>query len=284
MAGSLALLKECSKALEQLYSKEEAQSISFLLLENLYACPRSAVLADKELQETSEKSIVLKDYISRLLKSEPLQYIIGQTEFYGNTFLVSPAVLIPRPETEELVQLIISENKNTIPISILDIGTGSGCIAISLKKALPYANVHALDVSSDAIAIAQKNAAQNDVLLSFMERDILSENTELPNTSIIVSNPPYITPSEKLFMNANVLEYEPHLALFIEEKNPLLFYKVITEKAKRYLLPKGKLYFEINEQFGKETAELLINSGFNNVAVIKDLNGKDRIVRGEKAN
>lgn len=283
MSRSLALLKECSKTLEQLYSKEEAKSISFLLIEHLYSCSRSAILADKELQDT-DKSLLLNDSIARLLKSEPLQYIIGQTEFYGNAFSVSPAVLIPRPETEELVQLIISENKNNIPVSILDIGTGTGCIAISLKKALPYANVHALDISTEALAIAKKNALQNNVHISFIEASILSENTELPNTSIIVSNPPYVMPSEKLLMNANVLEHEPHLALFVEEENPLIFYKAITEKAKRYLFPKGKLYFEINEQFGKETAELLINRGFTNVAIIKDLNGKDRMVRGEKEN
>ncbi len=281
MQSSAALFKQCINELEEYYGKQEAQSLAFLLLDNLFSLSRTEILADKKTDQ-SNKTVLLKKYLDRLNKSEPIQYIIGSTEFYGRMFEVNPAVLIPRPETEELIQLIVSENTNNVSLSVLDIGTGSGCIAVSLKKELPLMNVYALDISSKALETAKKNAEQNKAEITFLEEDILLTETNIPETNLIVSNPPYVMHSEKKQMRENVLSYEPHLALFADNDNPLIFYKAITEKAKKRLLPKGKLYFEINEQFGKETSELLTQAGFVEVKIIKDLNGKDRIVRGEK--
>ena len=279
--STLSIFKNCVDRLTPIYGEQEAKSLSFLIFENLFLLSRTEILVNKEINNV-EKIPSLEPILERVMNAEPLQYILGITEFYGNSFEVNPSVLIPRPETEELVQLIILENKNQPIVSIIDIGTGSGCIAISLKKEISQAQVFAADISRDALVTAKKNALLNKVEVDFIELDILSTNTVLPKTSIIVSNPPYVLHSEKLLMQANVLDYEPHLALFTEEDNPLVFYKAITEKATKYLLPKGKLYFEINEQFGKETAALLIQAGFSEVKILKDLSGKDRMVRGEK--
>jgi release factor glutamine methyltransferase len=276
------LFQQTSVVLEKAYGKREAQSLAFLLLENVFALTRSEILAGKQIERIQNVSL-LDNYLERLQKFEPVQYILGSTEFYGYPFQVNPSVLIPRQETEELVQLIISENKKKAPLSIIDIGTGSGCIAITLKKELPQAFVYAADISKEALAIAQKNAVLNNAEISFLHKDILSAETIIPETNIIVSNPPYVMHTEKKLMAANVLEHEPHLALFVEEENPLIFYAAIAEKAKKHLLPGGRIYFEINEQFGKETAILLSQSGFKEVRVLKDLRDKDRMVRGEKA-
>ncbi|HSZ24726.1 MAG TPA: peptide chain release factor N(5)-glutamine methyltransferase [Cytophagaceae bacterium] len=283
MISSDALFRQCAKKLEEVYGKEEAQSLAFLLLEHFFSLSRAAILARKQIV-LSEKVEVINQYIERLNQQEPIQYLLGKTVFYEHEFEVNPAVLIPRPETEELVQLIISENKGENPFSILDIGTGSGCIAISLKKGLPAATVFAIDVSEDALAVAKKNALSNDVKIEFLHQDILAASAIVPSTNIIVSNPPYILESEKRWMSKNVLEHEPFLALFVEDQDPLLFYKAILEKAQKYLLPRGKIYFEINENFGKETAQLLVEGGFTEVSIRKDLNGKERIVKGMKQN
>jgi release factor glutamine methyltransferase len=281
MSSSNELLRKVSEKLEAVYDKQEAQSMAFLLLENLFLLSRSQILAGEEIADP-EKEKLLYLYIERLLQSEPIQYIIGHTEFYGNQFEVNPSVLIPRPETEELVDLVISENKNLSPLSIVDIGTGSGCIPISLKKALPLAEVFAVDISDKALVTAKRNASLNKVEITFLEKNILLPESSLPSATIIVSNPPYVMEKEKKQMQKNVLGHEPHLALFVDNRDPLVFYRVITEKATKYLLPGGKLYFEINEQFGNETADLLIQAGFKEVKILKDLNGKDRIVRGKK--
>ncbi len=282
MTNSSALVfRQYSEKLESVYGSQEARSIAFLLLENVFSLSRSEILSDKKIALT-ENVTILDSYVERLLNEEPIQYILGRTEFYGHQFEVNSSVLIPRQETEELVHLIISEHKKKHPISILDIGTGSGCIAIALKKAFPEASVYAIDVSEKALATAKRNALLNKVEINFIENDILLTDAVIPETTIVVSNPPYVLHSEKKLMGNNVLEHEPHLALFADEDNPLVFYKVITEKAKRYLLPKGELYFEINEQFGKKTVELLVQSGFREVQLLKDLNEKDRIVKGVK--
>jgi release factor glutamine methyltransferase len=282
MLSADKLFRQTSGMLEKAYGKQEAQSLSFLLLENLFTLSRSEILIGKET-ETSEKIFLLNHYIERLNNFEPVQYILGSTEFYGYPFEVNPSVLIPRPETEELVRLIISENRKKSTLSIIDIGTGSGCIAITLKKELPQALLYAVDISEQALATAQKNAVLNNAEVAFLHKDILSPETTIPETNIVVSNPPYVIHTEKKLMNANVLKHEPHLALFVEESNPLLFYKAIAEKARKYLLPGGRIYFEINEQFGKKTAEILTQTGFKEVRIIKDLHDKDRMVRGEKA-
>ena len=278
--SSAVLFRQYSEKLEGIYGAQEAKSIVFLLLENLFFLSRPEILSDKKI--LIENSIVLDSYTERLLRGEPIQYILGHTEFYGHTFEVNPSVLIPRQETEELVHLIIAEYKKKSPASILDIGTGSGCIAISLKKAFPQASVYALDVSEEALATAKRNALLNKVEINFLKKDILLVDSGIPETTIIVSNPPYVLHFEKKLMKNNVLQHEPHLALFADDENPLIFYKVIVEKAKKYLQSDGQLYFEINEQFGKETAELLIQSGFRDVQIVKDLNEKERMVKGVK--
>ncbi len=281
MESSEALFHRTVSQLEQLYGKNEAQSLTFLLIEDVYRISRAEILAGKNIS-TDEDATRYQQYLNRLIQQEPLQYILGHTEFYGLPFKVNPSVLIPRQETEELVHLILAENKHIRPLSILDIGTGSGCIPVSLKKNIPTANVMAIDISEAALATAKNNALLNEAEVIFIQQDILS-GSAIPATDIIVSNPPYVTQKEKSLMQENVLAHEPHLALFVEDHDPLLFYRTITQKAKQFLLPNGKLYFEINEQFGQETADLLIEAGFVNVKILKDLHDKDRIVRGEKS-
>jgi release factor glutamine methyltransferase len=244
--------------------------------------------------------------VKRLLQNEPLQYILGEAWFYDLTFLVNKNVLIPRPETEELVHLIINEiRKIENEISndefrmlnegeeenqkskirnqkyILDIGTGSGCIPIALKKNIPEAVVYGMDISVDALSLAQQNAELNNVDVNFIEQDILTSNLQLPQFDIIVSNPPYITETEKNKMHENVLAYEPHLALFVTDKNPLQFYEAISVFAAKHLAAKGMLYFEINAAYGNEVKQCMERHGFTEISIIKDMQGKDRIVKGK---
>ena len=214
---------------------------------------------------------------------EPIQYIFGETEFYGLPFYVTPSVLIPRQETEELVHHIL-ENHEGEKKTILDIGTGSGCVAISLAKKNPNFDVFALDVSMDALAVTQDNITENEVSIQLVHEDILNPNgiEELPDFDIIVSNPPYITENEKSLMHENVLEFEPGLALFVDNDTPLIFYKAIAEFGNKKLKGGGKLYTEINEQFGEETKALFESLGFIEAIIHKDLNGKDRYISCSK--
>lgn len=220
--------------------------------------------------------------IERLKRYEPIQYVIGDTEFYGLEFKVNPSVLIPRPETEELVAWIIDEHKKKQQISILDIGTGSGCIAVALAKHLVNATVYALDVSLEALSLAKENALTNDVNVEFIEADIFDWNFGDLQFDVIVSNPPYVRELEKEAMSANVLDHEPHLALFVKDDDALLFYRTITKVANKILKPNGQLYFEINESLGKDTNDLLSNSGFSNVELKKDHFQKDRMIKAIK--
>ena len=244
---------------------------------------------------TIKDDFVLKyeNALKALKNHEPIQYIIGQTEFYGLPFYVNENTLIPRPETEELVELILSNTtaNNHLELvevnnqfNILDIGTGTGCIAISLAKQLPNANVSAIDVSAKALEMANKNAQLNQVDINFIENDILKIcNSELDSATkfdIIVSNPPYVRQLEKQQMQDNVLNHEPHLALFVEDENPLIFYRAITQFATKNLKPNGELYFEINEYLGKEMMALLEAFGFKNIQLKQDLFGKDRMICG----
>jgi release factor glutamine methyltransferase len=220
--------------------------------------------------------------IERLKRYEPIQYVIGDTEFYGLEFKVNPSALIPRPETEELVAWIIDEHKKKQQISILDIGTGSGCIAVALAKHLVNATVYALDVSLEALSLAKENALTNDVNVEFIEADIFDWNFGDLQFDVIVSNPPYVRELEKEAMSANVLDHEPHLALFVKDDDALLFYRTITKVANKILKPSGQLYFEINESLGKDTNDLLSNSGFSNVELKKDHFQKDRMIKAIK--
>lgn len=279
--------------LDAIYGKEEVQTFFFMLTEYYNAIKRIDLALNTEL--TIENDFVLKyeSALEALKNHEPIQYIIGKTEFYGLPFYVNENTLIPRPETEELIELILSNiTANSHPelvegnnqFNILDIGTGTGCIAISLAKQLPNANVSAIDVSAKALEIANKNAELNQVDINFIENDILkicdSELNSATKFDIIVSNPPYVRQLEKQQMQDNVLNHEPHLALFVDDENPLIFYRAITQFATKNLKPNGELYFEINEYLGKEMMALLEEFGFKNIQLKQDLFGKDRMVKG----
>ena len=264
------------------YEENEAKSIVYLLLEHYLNLSKTDILLDNFVNQSFD----FQDIIIRLKAQEPVQYIIGETEFYGRKFKVTPDTLIPRPETEELVQLVVSSWPLAVgsvaqsPISVLDLGTGSGCIAISLACELPNAQVYAYDISEKVLKIAKENANRNNVNVIFEQLDILNfPPSSFPPFSIIVSNPPYVMNAEKSEMEQNVLDYEPHLALFVEDSNPLIFYKSIAEFAFKNLIINGLCIVEINQAFGLETAELFWNQGFRYVEVVKDMFGKDRMVK-----
>ncbi len=276
--------------LSSLYDEKEIESFFYLTLEKLHQKKRIDLALQPNLAMDETQLTQWETVLAELKTYKPIQYILGETEFYGLPFLVNENVLIPRPETEELVELILVESRKSKveSLRILDIGTGSGCIPVSLKKNLPSAEVFAIDVSSNALEVAQKNADINGVEVGFMLTDILqvqdltklqTPNFQLPTFfNIIVSNPPYVRNLEKKEIKPNVLNYEPHLALFVEDNAALLFYRKITQLAKKHLAENGKLYFEINQYLGKETAALVESYGFKNVQLIKDIYGNDRIV------
>ncbi|MFO7721396.1 MAG: peptide chain release factor N(5)-glutamine methyltransferase [Gillisia sp.] len=269
--------------LKEEYPSGEIQSFFNLLTEAYLKMSRLDLALDhgRELSIAEEK--MFEDSLLRLLKHEPIQYIIGETEFFGLKFKVNNNVLIPRPETEELVHWILEDFKNlkTGELSILDIGTGSGCIAISLAKKLPNARVSAIDISEEALKIAASNARMNDVEIDFIMQDIL-KTTELPEKyDLIVSNPPYVRELEKKEMHRNVLENEPEMALYVKDQEPLIFYQKITKLAETGLNQGGSLYFEINQYLGKETEEVLNRSGFKSFSG-KDMFGNDRMLKGTK--
>jgi release factor glutamine methyltransferase len=315
------------KELSSLYDYKEMESFFYLILENFHQIKRIDLALNPQMEMNDKQLLHWESILSDLKKQKPIQYILGETEFYGLPFLVNENTLIPRPETEELVELIIKQNsKSEIPpepkvngaklnskLKILDIGTGSGCIAIALKKNLPNSEVFAIDISEEALETAKKNAQINQVEINFIQADILkinnleqlptsnsqlptsnfhlptsvfqlpSSNFHLPTTfDIIVSNPPYVRILEKQEINPNVLEYEPHLALFVEDDDALLFYRKIAQLALKSLTPNGKLYFEINQYLGIETLELIKSFGFKNVVLHKDIYGNDRMIEGTR--
>jgi release factor glutamine methyltransferase len=268
--------------LENQYPTTEIQSFFNILIEFQLNLSRIEVALQPSVEIAKTNLELLQKALSDLKKNIPIQYIIGETEFYGLPFEVNKNVLIPRPETEELVSWIIENSKLQTPnskLSILDIGTGSGCIAVSLAKNLPFTKVSAIDISSEAIKIAKQNANLNGVTIEFMEADILSISELSQKLDIIVSNPPYVRNLEKVQMQQNVLDYEPHLALFVEDTNALLFYDKITDLAKNHLTENGLLFFEINQYLGKETIELLNQKGFKNIELKKDVFGVDRMIK-----
>ncbi len=237
----------------------------------------------KKNESVNESTLLKYAFAVKELKAnKPIQYIIGVADFYGLKFKVNEDVLIPRQETEELVQLIINENNGGKP-QVLDIGTGSGCIAISLKKNIPHAKVSAYDISPSALAVAKENCDRNSLAVAFNQTDILTPQVDDKRVfDIIVSNPPYVREKEKQAMHLNVLNYEPSLALFVNDQNPLVYYKAIGEYALKHLTKEGVLYFEISEYLGEETKQLLEKMGFSNIRIHKDLNGKNRILRCKK--
>jgi len=266
--------------LGEVYEESEIENIFYLICDYTHNLSKIDIrISNTKLSES--ELLIHRSYVKRLLTNEPVQHIIGETEFYGLPFFVNQNVLIPRPETEELIDLILTSTKNS-DLNILDIGTGTGCIPITLKSNLPLTKVTAIDISEKALDTATKNATLNKVDIQFIQKDILTEDlNDLPLFDIIISNPPYVLESDKLKMSKNVLDFDPALALFVEDTNPLLFYKRITKLATNKLTPNGQLFFEIHENFGKETEQLLIDSGFIGTRIIKDMQGKDRIVYGK---
>ena len=271
------------KSLSALYDDGEARAIARIVFEDAFKMYDGN--SSREFPEEHQNR--LKEIESRLLIHEPVQYIFGEADFYGYKFKVDKNVLIPRQETEELVYWI----KNTVKefldknvIQLLDIGTGSGCIPISLKKTLQQINVHALDVSEGAINIAKENATSNKAEITFYQKDILDQKEweSLPSFDIIVSNPPYIPHRESDLMPENVKRFEPHLALFVENDDPLIFYRTIAKFANKNLKKDGFLFFEINEFNAPEVLSMLQNNGFAEVILKQDLGGKDRMIRAAK--
>jgi release factor glutamine methyltransferase len=279
------------KELDVIYGKEEVSSFFFLCTDSFYNISRLQLALDTNLSITKTEQQVIFDALDALKNEKPIQYIIGETEFYGLPFKVNRHTLIPRPETEELVSLMIKQAKvnkeGSKGYSILDIGTGSGCIAISLAKNIQNAKVYAMDISIKAIEKATENAVLNNVVIEFIKADVLKfGQTDFVSPAlkfdIIVSNPPYVRNLEKAEIKNNVLNNEPHLALFVDDNNPLVFYRAITEFAQEKLNTNGSLFFEINEYLGKETKELVEGFGFVNVEIIKDMFGKDRMLKANK--
>ena len=272
-------IKHIQSELQGLYPETEIKSFSYLIIEKLTGYTRTEVYVNKNTLFSKEQQTIIESFIEKLKKFVPIQYILGETEFYGLTFNVNESVLIPRPETEELVDWIQKENDLNGNLHILDIGTGSGCIAIALKHEFPNSSVDAFDISEKAIETAQSNANRNRLEVNFALVDILNAPCFTEKWAIIVSNPPYITESEKGNILSNVLYHEPHLALFVPDNDPLLFYRNIALFARQHLQPNGKLYFEINRSEGKTCIELLTGMGFFDVMLKKDILGNDRMVK-----
>jgi release factor glutamine methyltransferase len=288
MGNSISdLYKSIVLEMSALFPDEEARAIADRLFEHYFLLsPMQRILAASNCAP-DDHTAQLKIAVSNVLKHVPLQYLLGKAWFMDMEFDVNESVLIPRPETEEMVSLILKSihvNKSFQTIDILDIGTGSGCIAISLKKHLPHSRVSAVDISKEAIAVAMRNAEKNAVHIKFENVDILdsSQWQMLPEYNLIVSNPPYITHTEKLLMQPNVLEYEPHTALFVPDENPLLFYRSIMMFAKTKLITGGTLWLEINEAFGHEVVSLFENDMFKDRILLKDMFGKYRFVKVTK--
>lgn len=265
-----------------IYGKQEASSISKLFLEHTLNISSYEIFLypDHHVSQLDQSRIVAGT--EKLIQGMPIQHVIGKTEFVGLTFVVTPDVLIPRPETEELLWWIDSDLQGK-EVCILDIGTGSGCLAITMSKMLSKATVFATDISLNALSVAEQNAKQNQATVHFLHDNILDPGVELRklNCEVIVSNPPYITEKEKEQMHSNVLDYEPHLALFVPNEDPLKFYRAICNYALLSTQPKTTVYLEINESFGTETAELFQKKGFT-TEIRKDINGKERMIKAVK--
>ncbi|WP_024770509.1 peptide chain release factor N(5)-glutamine methyltransferase [Aquimarina macrocephali] len=269
-----------TNSLSRIYDSEEILSFFYILSEEILGLKRVDVAMHLDKILTIDEKANFDKARRRLEKQEPIQYIIGETYFYGIPFMVNENVLIPRPETEELVGWIIEDQKkDKQSITILDIGTGSGCIAISLAKKIPEAKVYAIDISEQAIQVARDNAKKNQADITFIKADILEVKELFQDFDIIVSNPPYVRELEKKEMRSNVLDNEPQQALFVSDNEPLLFYKKITDLAKEKLKENGGLYFEINQYLGVETKNMIKSKGFKSVEVRKDLYNNERMIR-----
>lgn len=277
-----SIIKKFKQELAEKYTSAEINFLSKLFLEKRAHIKSIDFYTHKDTKiKDNEKLLLFRD-LERLKENEPWQYILGSCEFYGYEFKVTPSVLIPRPETEELVEKIIRDYKKSSNsnLKILDIGTGSGCIPITLKKEIPNSTIYTIDISKKATEIAKINAVNLGVKINFINSDILKYTVQenfLKHFDIIVSNPPYVCEKEKETMQVNVLNFEPSLALFVEDKNPLIFYKKISQLGRKMLKDKGQIYFEINRSYGKEIKLLLEELNYKNIQIIKDLSNNERI-------
>ena len=269
---------------DQLTSEEdsgERRAIGLRVFENMFGLSPLQIMAGRPLTPTQDELDRLSDIVGRLQQHEPIQYILGEAEFLGRVFKVNNSVLIPRPETEHLVQEILLHSNLS---SMLDIGTGSGCIPITLAVEREKLKVSATDISEEALGVARSNAERLEADVNFFRHDILNEILAVKELDVVVSNPPYIAESEKAQMRQNVVDYEPHQALFVPNENPLLFYTAIAKKSFAVLKPSGMLIVEINERLAREVAETFEANRFQSVQILKDLSGKDRVVKGYKTN
>jgi len=277
----ITLYRHYAEALKDLYEENEARALARVVFDEILGISPSRLLAEPARLLTESEILAVHFAFKDLLKGKPIQYVTGKAYFRGFELHVEPGVLIPRPETEELAGLVIEDFKKSQGVRILDIGTGSGCIAISLALELNKPIVYAIDIHEQPLSIASQNAQKHNASITFLKNDILDPNAwhALPRPlDVIVSNPPYITESEKHSMHKNVTGFEPYEALFVPDNDPLVFYRAIARAAQLILNSGGKLYFEINGKWGNETAHLLEKAGFCNISVIKDFRGKERFV------
>ena len=265
--------------LKDYYPLSEIKAFIRLIMERVCDIQPHQFLLCKDKELSDKEKIEIHNIVERLTKYEPIQYIFGKTDFYGFEFLVNPSVLIPRPETEELVEWIVSDYREAGQVRILDIGTGSGCIPVSLAQLLPEAQVSSCDVSAEALRIAAMNVKRYGDKVTLFCADILKEELPECQVDVLVSNPPYITESERTDMEANVLDWEPELALFVPDSDPLRFYRRIARKGLDWLSEGGALYFEINRAYGAETVRMLEALGYRQIELRKDLSGNDRMIK-----
>lgn len=270
------LFHQLTQPLSEFYDSNEAKSIAYLVLETRYGLTRTQVLMDTPVTHPVTD---LESILERLKNQEPVQYVLGEGDFYGRTFKVAPGVLIPRPETEELVHWTLQELKSVQTPKLLDIGTGSGCIALTMAAERPDAQVTAFDISEEALTIARENAQRLKVNVAFQQGNALQAGA-LPDSlfNVILSNPPYVKASESQEMSTHVLEHEPHLALFVEDDDPLIFYRAIAQYAFSHLKSRGFCAVEINQALGAETVEEFKKAGFATVELRQDLSGRDRMI------
>jgi release factor glutamine methyltransferase len=280
--NSKLLLENIKNTIVEFETEGEAEAITFLILEDLFKMTRMDVLVEKEIEISSQTDAKLNTILDQLKSGQPIQHILGKVEFYGRQFLVNPNVLIPRRETEELVHLILEENPDLSEELVVDIGTGSGIIPITIAKERKHSEVYGVEISSAALATAKRNAVLNHAKVSFIQLDILEETLDIPKANIWVSNPPYVMEKERTEMQSKVFDREPSSALFVPDHDALIFYERISTLAFENLLEGGVLYFEINEQFGKEVKLLMEEKGFREVKIREDMQGKDRFVFGQR--
>lgn len=271
-----------AEELGEIYHEPELSALTNIIIKTVFGITKLHQLYNSELVVNREQGVKIVEICKELKSGKPVQYILGETIFYDCLIRVNSATLIPRPETEELVHLIIKENKGYHG-NIIDFGTGSGCIAIALAANLPGSVITGIDISKDAISIARENALLNNVNVSFETGDIFNfDEKSVGKAGVIVSNPPYIRISEKQLMNKNVLDFEPHMALFVNDSDPLVYYEAILGIAEKILVTGGRIYFEINESQGKPMIKLLASFAYSDIQIIADINNKDRIIKGTK--